>query len=241
MKINCVWEHNCNDTLLWAVDFPGAFSRGETKDIAISKIRKEINSYCIWANISIPTIDKICIVQDLPSNLDIKDADSDVLFENEKTVLIMQEYTYLKELALKSAADFLSLYNSIPEKTLSNAPYRKTFYGEVPHSAKEMYNHTKNVNEYYFGEIGVDADNDGNILECRKRGFEILEKQENFLSIAVLEGNYGEMWSLKKVFRRFIWHDRIHAKAMYKMATKIWGSDTISNIFKFDIMNSKTF
>ena len=37
----------------------------------------------------------------------------------------------------------------------------------------------------------------------------------DFLENVVVAGSYGEDWSLRKVLRRFIWHDRIHAKAMY--------------------------
>lgn len=84
-------------------------------------------------------------------------------------------------MVLKSE-DFLALYEAIPVKTRSVAPARKTFYGHVPRTAEEMYQHTKNVNEYYFGEIDVNVSNDGNILECRQRGFEQLEKQTDFLS-----------------------------------------------------------
>ena len=40
---------------------------------------------------------------------------------------------------------------------------------------------------------------------------------------------------LSKVLRRFIWHDRIHAKAMYRMAVKTFGSNVVPNIFQFDI------
>lgn len=108
---------------------------------------------------------------------------------------------------------------------------RKTFYGQVPRSADEMYEHTKNVNEYYFAEIEVDADNNGNIYECRKRGFEVLETKLDFLSNTVVEGSYGEDWSLRKVMRRFIWHDRIHARAMYRMAVKVFGAENVENPF----------
>ena len=96
-----------------------------------------------------------------------------------------------------------------------------------------MYEHTKNVNEYYFTEIEVDADNNGDIFECRKRGFEALEEKINFIENAVVEGSYGEEWSLRKVIRRFIWHDRIHAKAMYRMAAKVFGTENIFNSFCF--------
>ena len=89
------------------------------------------------------------------------------------------------------------------------------------------------MNEYYFGEIGVEADNDGDILSCRARGFDLLEDQSDFLNNDVFEGSYGEEWSLRKLLRRFIWHDRIHAKAMYRMAIKTFGAAAVPNIFQF--------
>ena len=48
MIINCVWEHNGNDTLLYAVDFVGAYTRGESLEIAKAKMPQEIVSYCNW-------------------------------------------------------------------------------------------------------------------------------------------------------------------------------------------------
>lgn len=50
-----------------------------------------------------------------------------------------EEYRELKALALKSAADFLRLYESIPDKDRSCLPPRKTFYGEIPRTAEQMY------------------------------------------------------------------------------------------------------
>lgn len=126
------------------------------------------------------------------------------------------------------------MYEAIPDKNKSALPGRKTFYGQVPCTAEEMYTHTKNVNSYYFGEIGIDADNEGSIYECRKRGFEKLESMPDFLSGRLQEGSYGEMWSVRKVLRRFIWHDRIHAKAMWKMAKKTFIGAEIENVFFFE-------
>lgn len=240
MKIRCVWEHNGSNSLIYASDFIGAFTRGGTKEIAEAKIRREIRSYLRWKNggndSGISDIE-VQIIQDQPSDLNIADADSDVLFETEKDPLSMEEYLELKSLALKSAADFLALYESIPDKDKSCLPERKTFYGSVPRTAREMYEHTKNVNAYYFGEIDVDADNEGTILTCRERGFEKLEEQENFLENPVIEGSYGERWTLRKVLRRFIWHDRIHAKAMYRMAVRTFTEEKIENPFQVDNVN----
>ena len=30
----------------------------------------------------------------------------------------------------------------------------------------------------------------------------------------------GELWTMRKVLRRFLWHDRIHARAMWRMARR---------------------
>ena len=233
MTINCVWEHNGRDTLLYAVDFVGAYTRGETLEAAVRKMQAEICSYLKWCGKKAVTSMDIAIIEEKVSELAICDADSDVLFESEKAPLTAEEYKKLKALALKSAQDFLALYDSVPDKYATAAPERKSFYGPVPRTANEMYEHTKNVNTYYFAEIAVEADHDGNIYECRKRGFEALESSPDFLQNTVRKGSYGEDWSLRKVLRRFIWHDRIHAKAMYRMATKVFGAESIENPFYF--------
>ena len=233
MTINCVWEHNGDDTLLYAVDYIGAYTRGESLEIAKAKMPGEIISYLKWLGEDTSDNIEVVITQEKDSELAIKDADSDVLFESEKAPLTADEYEKLKALALKSAKDFLALYDSIPDKSATAIAERKTFYGQIPRTADEMYVHTKNVNEYYFAEIEVDADNDGTIYECRKRGFEALEAKPDFLQNAVIEGSYGEDWTLRKVLRRFIWHDRIHARAMYRMAVRLFGESAITNAFRF--------
>ena len=208
MTIKCVWEHNGNDTLLHAVDYIGAYTRGESLAVSMAKMPNEIAAYLRWRGKNVADDIEVSVVGEKNSDLSIKDADSDILFENEKAPLSAEEYEKLKALALKSAVDFLALYESVPDKSVIAASARKTFYGQVPRSADEMYEHTKNVNEYYFSEIEVDADNGGDIYECRRRGFATLEAKPDFLGNAVIEGSYGEYWSLRKVLRRFIWHDR---------------------------------
>lgn len=235
VKIECVWEHNGDDTLLYAANLPGAYSRGPSRQEAAKKLSAEVRSYLRWADVCIPETLDLEIVQDAPCTLQVRDADSDVLFDEEKAPLTLAQYHELKALALKSAADFLALYEAIPDKGRSDLPMRQTFYGPVPRTAEEMYRHTKNVNAYYFGEIGVEADNTGTILDCRRKGFETLEAMPDFLENPVIEGSYGESWTLRKVLRRFIWHDRIHAKAMCRMAVKTFGPENIPNPFAFEL------
>ena len=252
MKIRCVWEHNGEDTLLYADNFPGAFTRGASKKMAMEKMGKEVESYLRWAS----TVEQerknntgnnktansenksdsfqTEIIQEKASDLDIKNADSDILFDKEKEPLTMEEYQYLKALVLKSAEDFLEFYEALPDKDQSALPERKCFYGAVPRTGREMYEHTKCVNSYYFSEIDVPADREGTILECRVRGFELLEQQPDFLENKVFLGSYDEEWSLRKVLRRFLWHDRIHAKAMYRMAKQTFGEGSVPDVYRFE-------
>lgn len=233
MEVKCVWEHNGEDTLLYAVNFPGAYTRGDGLAVAIGKMPSEIHSYLSWCGRDVPQELVVTVIQDAACSLNICDADSDVLFDAERTPLTMDEYMTLKYLVLKSAADFHALYEAIPDKNVSSAPERKTFYGHVPRTAKEMYLHTKSVNEYYFAEIDIPADSEGTILTCRQQGLDALEATADFLENIVKEGSYGEYWSLRKVLRRFLWHDRIHARAMYRMAVREFGAISVPNVFQF--------
>ena len=233
--MKCVWEHNGNDTLLYSEEYIGAYTRGNSLEAAISKMKNEVVTYSLWSGTNCGHLTDVEIVQEKDSALQIADADSDVLFDSEKAPLSQEEYQELKALVLKSASDFYDLYRSILHKDESCLPERQTFYGTVPRTAREMYEHTKNVNSYYFAEIGIDVSNEGTIHDCRKKGFELLEKTKGFLNNAVIEGSYDELWSLRKVMRRFLWHDRIHAKAMYRMAVKTFGEFGAKNLFMFSI------
>ena len=233
MRIACVWEHNGEDSLLYAENLIGAFTRGESREIALRKMEGEVRSYLRWRGESVQTSCEIVIVQEKSSGLAVCDADSDVLFETEKAPLDAAEYYGLKKLALRSARDFLALYEAIPDKGESCLAERETFHGKRPRTAEEMYAHTKNVNSYYFGEIGVAADCDGTIFASRSRGFESLEQHEDFLANRVYSGSFGEEWTLRKVLRRFLWHDRIHAKAMYRMAIQTFGRESVPNVYQF--------
>lgn len=235
MEIKCVWEHNGEDSLLYAADLPGAYARGRSQEETLQKMRLEIPAFLRWEGKTVPDTILPVIIQEKESTLQIADADSDVLFECERLPLTAEEYRELKALALRSAADFLALYRSIPNSDQSALPPRETFYGPVPRTAREMYEHTKNVNSYYFREIGVAADNEGDILSCREQGFFLLEQQPGYLKNEVILGSYEEEWSLRKVLRRFIWHDRIHAKAMAHMAAKTFGAGSFCDPFGFGI------
>ena len=203
MQLRLIDEHNDRGHLLWAEEPVGLALRGETQQAALSKLPAELTAYRRW--LGLPPVPAVGVItQEAASPLNVHDADSDILLPSERRPLTAEEYEALKALALRSAEDFLTLYRSIPDKTHTTLPQRETFYGDVPLTAEEMYRHTKNVNAYYFGEIGVEVGNEPDILICRRAGFAALERQPRYLNNAVFHGSYDEDWTLRKVLRRFV-------------------------------------
>lgn len=76
IKIKCVWEHNGNDSLLYASNFVGAFSRGESKEIAVDKMQKEISAYLRWKKEDVEEPLEVSVEQESASTLNICEADS---------------------------------------------------------------------------------------------------------------------------------------------------------------------
>ena len=64
MTIHCVWEHNGKDTLLYAVDFVGAYTRGETLEAAVRKMQAEICSYLKWCGKKAVTSMDVAIIEE---------------------------------------------------------------------------------------------------------------------------------------------------------------------------------
>lgn len=232
MKIECVWEHNGNDTLLYAVNLPGAYARGVSKEIAMEKMATEARSYLRWKGENVTEDIVVEIVQDAPCDLQICDADSDVLFESEQEPLTQAEYERLKLLVLRSARDFRKLYDSIPNPDISGRPHRQSFYGPVPRTPREMYEHTNRVTAYYAAAFGIELENMPDIYANRMQVLSELEDLPDFLSGKVYTADDGEEWTMRKALRRFLWHDRIHAKAMWRTAKALWGED-VANPFYF--------
>ena len=234
-KVYAVVEYNDKGFMVYADNYPGSFTRAKTKDEALLKLAADLDRFISWMN-DLPFYKgeyEIDIVQEQQSKLNIEDGDTDIIFASEKNTISKSEYNRLKALAIKSATDFEKLYNSIPDINLPLKQARECFHGNMPVSAREMYYHTKDVNSYYFGELGVDIGNGMYMRNSRMAGFMGLESIDNFLHMPAVLGSYDEEWSVRKLLRRFIWHDRIHAKAMYKHSAELFGKEHIANPFKF--------
>ena len=234
--IEVIAEYNDNGALLWADAYCGAYSRGKTVAEALEKFPKELSAYARWANgASMPDLSEadFVVTHAYRSDLQIEDADSSILFPSERLPMDMTEYTQKKMLCLRSAQDFERLFASIPQKDRALRKSRRTFYGKIPCSAREMTEHTNRALSYYAQGIGLAFENAEGFSENRKRLFRAIEETPNFLLPRVNEAPDGELWTLRKLMRRIVWHDRIHAHALWRCAVSFWQKDRIANPFYF--------
>ncbi|NLJ40756.1 MAG: hypothetical protein GX352_03990, partial [Clostridiales bacterium] len=136
--IKAVVEYNDSGFLVYADNYCGAYTRGRIKAEALGKLKGEIQRYLLWVTGNkFPENEpiEISVIQEKFSDLQICDADSDIIFGTEKLPLGQNEYTKLKALVIKSARDFQELYCSIPDKNRTTLKERQTFYGSVPRTA----------------------------------------------------------------------------------------------------------
>ncbi|MBQ1632774.1 MAG: hypothetical protein II412_06605 [Clostridia bacterium] len=235
--IEVIAEYSERGAMLWADFYPGAYSRGETVSKALEKFPKTLSEYAAWAYGSpLPNLAEsdFVVTHAYQTDLRVDDADSDVLFPSERLPMDMAEYTQKKQLCIRSAQDFEKVVASIPQKDRALRKSRRTFYGKIPCSAREMAEHTNNTLEYYAEALGIPFETEGDFIEDRKRLFRALESTPNFLAPKVYTARDGELWTLKKLLRRIIWHDRIHAHALYRHAITFWQKERIENPFCFE-------
>ena len=232
MKIEAVCEYNDLGYLIYAANYPGAFVRGTTENEALAKFPGELKSYLRWCGAPPASEISVEIVQRKLSELPICDADSDVLFDLERRALTQAEYETLKLLVLKSARDFTALYGSIPHPDISGRPPRRTFYGAVPRTPRQMIEHVNSTTAYYAAAFGIELENLPDLYANRMQALSEVEHLDDFLSDRVYIAPDGESWTVRKLLRRFLWHDRIHARAMWRTASALWGAQ-IANPFFF--------
>ena len=221
MHIIC--ETNGLGFLGWITDLPGAYIRGKTLEEARGKVNKEIALCTEWLNFE-KAVDMQINEEIKKSDLHIEDADSDIIFDSELIDFDKQDdFLFWCDKVLLSGTKTEEIYKKMSCKSLIDITMkRKTFYGDVYCTINDQYRHIVNVQNYYLNQIGTKM----NIAdEFRLNRMEFIEKlKEKYLKEGnKLYRNESEDWTVKKVIRRTIWHDRIHIRAIERMEKRLSG------------------
>ena len=221
--MHIIYETNGLGFLGWITDLPGAYIRGKTLEEARGKVNKEIALCTEWLNFE-KAVDMQINEEIKKSDLHIEDADSDIIFDSELIDFDKQDYfLFWCGKVLLSGTKTEEIYKKMKNKSLIDITMkRKTFYGDVYCTINDQYRHIVNVQNYYLNQIGTEM----NIAdEFRLNRMEFIEKlKEKYLKEGnKLYRNESEDWTIKKLIRRTIWHDRIHIRAIERMEKRLSG------------------
>ena len=205
------------------VELPGAFVRGPSEEEAVSKAHGEARSYLKWLGQERAQLPKVRIVQTHQCKLMVEDGDCEILLANDKQQMSDQEFRHLAELAKYSGVTFNALFDSAKLKDwVDEARIRTTFYGQNKKTIREIFEHVKQTQHYYISRTGLSLKEDHAepFMGIRNLSLETLASLFRKNGNSKIYTADGEDWTLKKVLRRFIWHDRIHGKAIVRILEK---------------------
>ena len=227
-------EYNDRGVQAFADEYAGAFARGKTEREALEKLPHSIAEDRVWSGRGgCGTDERLLVIERIRSDAFVEDGGTTALFASERLPMDMTEYTQKKALCLKSARDVRTLFDSIPQKDRALVKSRQTFYGRIPQTSREMLRHINDAIVCSAACADVPFAPCDDLVENRIRLFRALEAMPNFLENRVRTADDGELWTRKKLLRRILWHDRIHARAMYRKAITFWQKDRIKNPFRF--------
>jgi hypothetical protein len=220
--ISIAFETNGKGFMGFLVDLPGAFVRGEDEEEALSKVGHEARSYLDWLGILRASPTKWQVVQRHYCQLMVEDADGEILLDADGGTLLEEEFQILARLVHRSARTFKSLYDSSALKHwVDPARARRTFYGECPKTIQEVFDHVNATQSYYFSRTGLlPSKEETDFMATRElytTGIERLFQSQGNSKVYDVD---NELWTLKKILRRFVWHDRIHGKAITRILAK---------------------
>ena len=240
-SLSVAMETNGHGLHGFIVELPGAFVRGPTEDEALSKAQHEAGTYLRWLGREQTRFPKARVVQTHRCKLMVEDADCEILLDNDTGEMNDREFQRLFDLAKFSGVTFNSLFDSVELKDwVDEARVRRTFYGQNKKTIQEIFDHVKRTQYYYLSRTGTPFAADNSELFMRIRNsclgaLETLFRQNRNLKVYSLD---NESWTLKKILRRFVWHDRIHGKAVTRILEKqqhFGLIDRYDDLFKFDL------
>lgn len=232
-------ETNGKGFIGFLVELPGAFVRGRNETEALSKVPREVECYLQWLEEPFFPPSRVQVVERHFCELAVEDADSEILLSADRDSLDREEFERLVEIARQSGRTFVSLYDQCRLRNWTDpARDRGTFYGGTPKTIQEVFDHVMNTQRYYVSRIGLPAPLKGAFLDVRESCMEGIA--EAFRDNGNAKTYYvdGESWTIKKVLRRFIWHDRIHGKAIMRILVKqkrLGLIDSYEDSFRFGI------
>lgn len=220
MQIDVFAQHNQNGYILFSERFPGAYGRAETRLRAMEKLLGDVVRYAAWEGWPLSEEEHlpVRVVEDTETACAVEQGQTDLIWPAECAPMQQAAFDRMHSAALRTAADFMRLFDSVRCKDQIGKPPAPCFYGTQPVTARQMLRHTAEVTEQMFARFDISAPAGADLPAQRAAALAALGQRENLLENIPFQDESGEQWTVQKLLRRLIWHDRIHSKAMWRMA-----------------------
>jgi len=219
--VSIAFETNWRGYLGYLVELPGAYIRGPTEEEAIPKVVPEVTAYLGWLGVGAEGDCKVRVVQKHRGIKTVEDADTEILLDADREEISKDEFQTLIDLTRFSAETLEKLYDAAENKDwVDQSAVRETFYGKRPATAKAIFEHVVQCQFYYLSRMKITEEIVGDFVTVREFCLGRLEKLYSRKKNSLTCEFDREQWTLKKVLRRFVWHDRIHGKAMTRLLEK---------------------
>ena len=229
-------ETNGRGFIGFIVDLPGAYVRGKTEAEAVSKAGLEVSRYLAWIGLGRgPSgggggggggMSRSFVIQRQTTTASVDQGDTMMLLDADRLKMRPDEFHALSDLVLYSGETFESVYRGAKLKSWTDeSRLLPAFYGQRPCTIEQVYSHVRKTQAYYLSRLGVPLQ-DGDFMMMRRLAVNSLRNEFEHgakggngggRALVTLE---GETWTLRKVLRRFVWHDRIHAKAIFRIVRR---------------------
>lgn len=216
--VQVAFETNGKGWIGYLVDLPGAFVRGRSETECLSKAHTETTAWARWLGLSAPDQVKAVTAQTHHSTLCVEDADNEVLLDHDRTRLPNERFAAWVAVANRSGADLQHLFDGVSHPDRPDpARDRRTFLGDCPCTIRDVFDHVDQVQRYYLACLGLSPELSAPAFPDRRR--ECLARLSDAREAGrddIVTTDEGERWTIAKAIRRYIWHDRIHARSIVR-------------------------
>lgn len=218
------WEGNESGWSAWCLDYLGFATWASSRDEVLRRIPGKFDEYRQWLKqhgsvIADTDAKEIMIIEEVSGN--------EVAFKHDLDSAQPVEISRCLALLQYSRQDLLASVRDLPDAVLDwNPPYRQFAEWAWWHTIRQILKHLA-VTEigYYLPKIGYTGPGATELVGDDWRQELLLSRRETERFLATLSADRDaarvtradEVWSVRKVLRRVVWHEVLHWKSIERI------------------------
>lgn len=219
-------ESSDGSTMAHVAELLGCYSMAKTSKEALEKLPLKIRQYLDWLGAHGEPVPlskepiQIDVVKEVSTHVDVSDGDSEILLDHNQAPLADEELKTLLRLMNYAREDTIATLRDVSDEMLDWKSDPTT-----TRSIREIVAHLAYVEFWYLGKLWDESSTEGLLelpAEIRKVVVERLNKltpigRERKTTFYYVAPKPPEEWTARKIFRRYLWHERIHSKTIAKL------------------------